>query len=74
MLSVIRRPVFNTRFLSTLVKSMEKHEVVPDVIDVAPQEVAEVNKLSINLRNNPPNLSLLRLRIPQEQRWTRVTF
>lgn len=47
MLSAIRRPVFNTRFLSTLVKSMEKHEIVPDVIDVAPQEVAEVNNLLI---------------------------
>lgn len=47
MLCAIRRPVFNKRFLSTIVKNMEKHEVVPDVIDVAPQEVAEVRNYAI---------------------------
>ncbi|XP_074028562.1 protein D2 isoform X1 [Leptinotarsa decemlineata] len=38
----LRRPVFTTRFFSSAVKSMEKHGVVPDVIDVAPEQVAEV--------------------------------
>lgn len=43
MLCAIRRPVFNRSFLCTLVKkSMEKHQVVPDVVDVAPKEIAEV--------------------------------
>lgn len=31
-----------SRVYSTLVKSMEKHQVVPDVIPKAPLEVAEV--------------------------------
>lgn len=30
------------RFLSVLAKNMDKHGVVPDVIDVVPKEVAEV--------------------------------
>lgn len=30
------------RFLSVLAKNMDKHAVVPDVVDVAPKEVAEV--------------------------------
>ncbi|KAF2885694.1 hypothetical protein ILUMI_20467 [Ignelater luminosus] len=39
----IRRPVFSVRFFSALVKNMEKESVVPDVIDVAPKEIAEVS-------------------------------
>jgi hypothetical protein len=38
----LRRPVFSTRFFSSVAKNMEKHGVVPDVIDVAPETVVEV--------------------------------
>lgn len=38
----LRRPVFNVRYLSSLVKNMETHQVVPDVIDTPPKELAEV--------------------------------
>ncbi|XP_072395828.1 protein D2-like [Diabrotica undecimpunctata] len=45
MLSILRRPVIasTTRFYSTLSKNMEKHGVVPDVIDVAPEQEVEVS-------------------------------
>lgn len=44
MFAAIRRPAFSTvRFFSAVTKGMEKHQVVPDVIDVAPSEVAEVS-------------------------------
>lgn len=40
-----RRPaLFSSRFFSAVAKNMEKHGVVPDVIDVAPESVAEVNR------------------------------
>lgn len=32
----------SVRFFSSVIKNMEKHEVVPDVIDSAPKEVVEV--------------------------------
>ncbi|KRT86697.1 hypothetical protein AMK59_307, partial [Oryctes borbonicus] len=38
----IRRPV-SLRFFSSVIKNMEKHEVVADVIDSVPGEVVEVN-------------------------------
>lgn len=44
----LRRPLFTSRFFSSAVKSMEEHKVVPDVIDVAPEQVVEVNILSIS--------------------------
>ncbi|KAL1500855.1 hypothetical protein ABEB36_006279 [Hypothenemus hampei] len=37
------RPAFISRAFSSIIKNMEKHQVVPDVIDVAPQEEAEVS-------------------------------
>ncbi|CAG9765078.1 unnamed protein product [Ceutorhynchus assimilis] len=39
----VRRPAVVSRFFSTIAKNMEKHGVVPDVISVAPQEVAQVS-------------------------------
>lgn len=39
---VFRRPAFVTRCFSSAAKIMEKNEIVPDVITVAPQEVAQV--------------------------------
>ncbi|XP_058818071.1 protein D2-like [Topomyia yanbarensis] len=44
--SVLTRKFFSTSirlFSSTVAKSMEKHQVVPDVIPVVPTEVAKVN-------------------------------
>ncbi|KAJ8926873.1 hypothetical protein NQ314_020724 [Rhamnusium bicolor] len=39
----LRRSLFtSSRFFSSAVKGMEKHEVVPDVVDIAPELVAEV--------------------------------
>lgn len=52
MLAAIRRPAFTSaRFLSTVVKNMEKHGVVPDVVDTAPEQVAEV-RLRLNNGTN----------------------
>lgn len=43
LFSAFRRSAVNFgRFYSTVLKNMEKHCVVPDVIDVAPKEVLEV--------------------------------
>lgn len=43
----LKRPAFiNFRFLSALAKNMEKHAIVPDVIDKIPKEVCEVNKIT----------------------------
>ncbi|KAJ3639532.1 hypothetical protein Zmor_002887 [Zophobas morio] len=39
----LRRPLFSSRFFSSVAKNMEKHCVVPDVVDVAPEVVAEVS-------------------------------
>lgn len=41
---VVRRSILSSSrlFSSAIAKKMEKHEVVPDVIDTAPKEVAEV--------------------------------
>ncbi|KAF5286221.1 hypothetical protein FQR65_LT02233 [Abscondita terminalis] len=39
----LRRPAFTIRFFSVIGRQMEKESVVPDVIDVAPKELAEVN-------------------------------
>ncbi|KAK5639487.1 hypothetical protein RI129_011979 [Pyrocoelia pectoralis] len=43
MLLSIRRPAFTKRFFSVITQQMEKEAVVPDVIDVAPKEVAKVD-------------------------------
>uniref|UniRef100_U5EQ08 Putative phosphatidylethanolamine-binding protein n=1 Tax=Corethrella appendiculata TaxID=1370023 RepID=U5EQ08_9DIPT len=42
------RSIFTTslRLFSSIFKNMEKHQVVPDVIDAAPAEVAKVNYVS----------------------------
>jgi hypothetical protein len=41
---IARRPILNiiSRLLSTVPKTMEKHGVVPDVIDTAPDSKLEV--------------------------------
>lgn len=41
----LRRPLITSSrfFSSALGKNMEKHEVVPDVVDVAPSQNVEVN-------------------------------
>ncbi|CAH1155348.1 unnamed protein product [Phaedon cochleariae] len=39
----LRRPLVSSRFFSSVVRSMEKHGVVPDVVDVAPEQVIEVS-------------------------------
>ncbi|KAK4871574.1 hypothetical protein RN001_015698 [Aquatica leii] len=38
-----RRPAFTVRFFSAIGRQMEKESVVPDVIDVAPKELAKVS-------------------------------
>lgn len=47
LLHLIRRAphvsFVNCRFMSNLVKTMEKQQVVPDVIDAAPKEILEVS-------------------------------
>lgn len=43
MLLSIRRPALTKRFFSVITQQMEKEAVVPDVIDVAPKEVAKVD-------------------------------
>ncbi|KAJ8983331.1 hypothetical protein NQ317_010870 [Molorchus minor] len=50
----LRRQVFSTRFFSSAVKSMEKHGVVRDVIDIEPEQILEVsyaNGVKVNLGN-----------------------
>ncbi|XP_018566689.1 phosphatidylethanolamine-binding protein homolog F40A3.3 isoform X1 [Anoplophora glabripennis] len=50
----LRRAFFTSRFFSSAVKSMEQHEVVPDVIDVAPKQLVEVkypSGVTVNLGN-----------------------
>lgn len=49
----LRRTIFTSRFFSTAIaKSMEKHGVVPDVIDVAPAQVVEVNNNKSIIKNS----------------------
>lgn len=44
MLAAIRRPALTSyRFLSSAAKGMEQHGIVPDVIDKAPSQTAEVS-------------------------------
>ncbi|XP_017777129.1 PREDICTED: phosphatidylethanolamine-binding protein homolog F40A3.3-like isoform X1 [Nicrophorus vespilloides] len=54
MLSTALRTQFKPRYFSSLVKAMEKLEVVPDVVATVPKEVAEVSYASgavVNLGN-----------------------
>ena len=65
----LRRPLFSSRFFSSVAKNMEKHCVVPDVVDVAPEVVAEVSSGNVkfdNLKNH------LRCPTPVESRLTLV--
>lgn len=48
----LRRPVISSRFFSSVAKSMEKHGVVPDVIDVAPETTAEVTPVTLSRLSN----------------------
>lgn len=47
----LRRPLITSSrfFSSALGKSMDKHQVVPDVIDVAPAQVVEVNENTFSI-------------------------
>ncbi|KAJ8923657.1 hypothetical protein NQ315_010237 [Exocentrus adspersus] len=50
----LRRPLFTSRFFSSAAKTMEQQQVVPDVVDVAPEQVAEVkysSGVTVNLGN-----------------------
>lgn len=48
MFSNVRRPIFVTfnRLFSALTKDMDKHGVVPDVIEKAPEEILQVLQIS----------------------------
>lgn len=51
MFSNVRRPIFVTfnRLFSVLTKDMDKHGVVPDVIEKAPEEILQVLQISDSL-------------------------